>query len=82
MGSSSAPLGGPPHRGHDCLLSFCRAFNFVTGLCAVLCALAFGMAMWVRGEAPTKVCGGGVWGGGGEWLLVQTRMARRGGARM
>ncbi|PSC67616.1 Golgi apparatus membrane TVP15 [Micractinium conductrix] len=54
VGSSSAPLGGPPHRGHDCLLSFCRAFNFVTGLCAVLCALAFGMAMWVRGEAPTK----------------------------
>lgn len=52
---ASAPLAAPPrHRGHDCLLHTCRIFNFLTAICAMLCALAFGMAMWVRGEAPLK----------------------------
>jgi hypothetical protein len=41
-------------------------FNFLTALCALLCALAFGMAMWVRGEAPAKVGRAGKEGGGGR----------------
>lgn len=59
-GGSSAPLAAPGgrssgSRGHSCLLQICRVFNFLTGLCAVLCALAFGMAIAVRGEAASKV---------------------------
>lgn len=62
-GGSSAPLapaGGRAGggRGHSCLLQICRVFNFLTALCALLCALAFGMAIAVRGEATSKVRGG------------------------
>ena len=64
-GGSSAPLAPPGgrgaagSRGHSCLLQVCRAFNFLTALCALLCALAFGMAIVVRGEATSKVGGEG-----------------------
>lgn len=55
LGGTSAALAAPRHtRTHDCLLHACRVFNFLTALCALLCALAFGMAMWVRGQAPIK----------------------------
>ncbi|KAL4440625.1 hypothetical protein ABPG75_003626 [Micractinium tetrahymenae] len=56
LGGTSAPLAVAPRRSrtHDCLLRTCRVFNFLTALCALLCALAFGMAMWVRGQAPIK----------------------------
>lgn len=54
--SSSAPLGPlRTSRGHSCLLHICRMFNAITGLCALLCALALGMAMWARGDASAKV---------------------------
>lgn len=64
---SSAPLAAPRSRGHDCLLHVCRIFNAITGLCALLCAMAFGMAMWVRSEASERVrC----WAGAGaRWVL-------------
>ncbi|KAI7837415.1 hypothetical protein COHA_008782 [Chlorella ohadii] len=58
-GGGSAPLAppagrAPASRGHSCLLQVCRVFNFLTGVCALLCALAFGMAITVRGEAASK----------------------------
>ncbi len=61
-GGGSAPLAppagrAPASRGHSCLLQVCRVFNFLTGVCALLCALAFGMAITVRGEAASKVRG-------------------------
>ena len=52
------PPGAGTGRGHSCLLQICRVFNFLTALCALLCALAFGMAIAVRGEATSKVRGG------------------------
>jgi hypothetical protein len=42
-------------RSGDCLLYVCRMVNVLTAMCALLCALAFGMAWWVRGDAPAKV---------------------------
>ena len=56
-GSLSAAGGSsaPPPGGGDCLLHICRVFNFLTSVCALLCALAFGMSMWVRGDATVKV---------------------------
>ncbi|EFN53987.1 hypothetical protein CHLNCDRAFT_135951 [Chlorella variabilis] len=55
-GSLSAAGGSsaPPPGGGDCLLHICRVFNFLTSVCALLCALAFGMSMWVRGDATVK----------------------------
>ncbi|KAL4852839.1 hypothetical protein ACK3TF_006106 [Chlorella vulgaris] len=41
-------------RSGDCLLYVCRMVNVLTAMCALLCALAFGMAWWVRGDAPAK----------------------------
>ena len=75
-GLGSGGAGGPlaaPSRGADCLLHACRVLNFLTSLCALLCALAFGMAMWVRGDAPVKVGwgGGGLGWGWGGWLASQ-----------
>lgn len=72
-GGSSAALATPGSRsagsrGHSCLLQVCRVFNFLTGLCALLCALAFGMAIVVRGEAASKVRLRG--GGGQAWVCV------------
>ncbi|KAL4420048.1 hypothetical protein ABPG77_007487 [Micractinium sp. CCAP 211/92] len=55
LGGTSAALAAQRQtRTHDCLLHACRVFNFLTALCALLCALAFGMAMWVRGPASMK----------------------------
>lgn len=85
-GGSSAPLAPPggaaASRGHSCLLQVCRVFNFLTALCALLCALAFGMAIVVRGEATSKVGGAG-WtrgGWGGPALAFCWQHARSCGA--
>lgn len=57
-GSAPLSIGRQPparlSRGADCLLHTCRVFNFLASLCALLCALAFGMAMWARGGAASK----------------------------
>ena len=69
-GSSSAPLAArPASRGHDCLLHACRVFNAITGLCALLGALAFGMALGVRGVAAERVRSWGRQGRAG-WVWV------------
>ena len=34
---------------HDCFLTFCRFINVATGLAALLCAVACGMALAVGG---------------------------------
>jgi hypothetical protein len=52
---SLAPGVTPPPPHHkDWLLIFCRILNVVTALCLILCAAAFGMAVVLRGEAPTR----------------------------
>lgn len=74
LGGTSAALAAPRHtRTHDCLLHACRVFNFLTALCALLCALAFGMAMWVRGQAPIKVGCRVLLGAAGWWDFCAAR---------
>ena len=38
----------------NCLLGFCRLINFLTAVCALLCAVAHGMALMI-GEGSDQV---------------------------
>ena len=45
---------GPTPKGRsNCLLGFCRLVNFLTAVCALLCAVAHGMALMV-GEGSVQ----------------------------
>lgn len=58
--STTAPQGSTngapaqPHSTTDWLLRICRTINFIASLVALGCAVAFGLALLVRSEAPTK----------------------------
>lgn len=46
--------GNPPARA-SFLLHACRVLNVLSGIAAILCAVAFGMALVVRAAAEKKV---------------------------
>lgn len=52
---TGVPATPPKQPQGDWLLHVCRVFNAVAALCALFCAVAFGMALVVRFSAPIKV---------------------------
>lgn len=43
---ASQPARVPVHQA-DCFDFFCRFLNIATAICAVLCAISYGMALWI-----------------------------------
>lgn len=54
-GHGALNVAPPSDHKRDFILFACRTFNVITALCLLLCAAAFGMAIVLRGNAPTKV---------------------------
>lgn len=64
-GASLLPTAAPPPgapaaaaaagRKPDFLLWCCRLFNLITAICALLCAIALGIAMALQAGSPVKV---------------------------